>query len=193
MASQRLATSQNIPNRINRKVQHGSNMFKHHQSSNIFTTCSPYHCRKLSKIYCKAQRHENPGEQEDHCTRLCQERYNESTRPPQRIALFRFLGTLKNLKKLTKRRVEKSEAITLSEISRNHQKSSEIPVSRREKQKEIELVEDTFRTIKLGSAADFDRCASVSVCKLTLAYSAMLQLHVDLLGRLRVLDQLLPH
>ena len=42
MASQRLATSQNIPNRINRKVQHASNMFKHHQSSNIFTTCSPY-------------------------------------------------------------------------------------------------------------------------------------------------------
>lgn len=37
------------------------------------------------------------------------------------------------------------------------------------------------------------RCASVSVCKLTLAYSAMLQLHVDLLGRLRVLEQLLPH
>jgi hypothetical protein len=28
---------------------------------------------------------------------------------------------------------------------------------------------------------------------LTLAYSAMLQLHVDLLGRLRVLEQLLPH
>lgn len=105
----------------------------------------------------------------------------------------RFVPIPWNLKKLTKRRVENSEGITLSEISRNHQKSSEIPVSRREKQKEIELVKDTFRTIKLGSAADFDRCASVSVCKLTLAYSAMLQLHVDLLGRLRVLEQLLPH
>lgn len=119
MASQHLATSQNIPNRINRKVQHGSNLFKHHQSSNIFTTCSPYHCRKLSKIYCKAQRHENPGEQEDHCTRLCQERYNESTRPPQRIALFRFLGTLKSSPKEEWRTVRVSHYQKSAEIIRD--------------------------------------------------------------------------
>ena len=75
------------------------------------------------------------------------------------VALFRC-GTCWNLKKITKR-VENSEAITLSEIMRNYH-----IFQHRDGRNIIGLVKDTFRTAKLASAADFDRCASVGVCKM---------------------------